>query len=209
MQHGELQWIRLALRTVFLEFGGRNAIEGAGPSHPHCLEWLRSQRAYYLRAGARELRYKQRLARAATVSSAVALVVVAAAAVPLALQFVQQSDVVHRWLPSIHVALDLRWVAQNQRLVTNLAGVPLALAGLIALLGRFYGEQRGFSENARRYQHMYVVFDYGLRRMHQIQKYGKGGDAPALLEQIGREALTEHANWLILHRERPFTFVHT
>jgi hypothetical protein len=28
-----------------------------------------------------------------------------------------------------------------------------------------------------------------------------------VLRELGREALSEHAEWLILHRDRPLTFV--
>jgi hypothetical protein len=65
-------------------------------------------------------------------------------------------------------------------------------------------QQRGFGENARRYQHMFKVFDAARRRLRE-----PGVDARRVLEQLGHEALSEHAEWLILHRDRPLTFVHT
>ncbi|HXW77342.1 MAG TPA: hypothetical protein VEJ20_08035, partial [Candidatus Eremiobacteraceae bacterium] len=57
-----------------------------------------------------------------------------------------------------------------------------------------------------RYQHMFHVFDFAKRRLARIREGGEG-NAAAVIEELGREALTEHANWLVLHRERPMTFV--
>jgi hypothetical protein len=84
------------------------------------------------------------------------------------------------------------------------AAMPAALGGMIALLIQFYSQQRGFTENARRYQHMYVVFAVAAERLQK-----KAGDPAAVLAELGHEALAEHADWLILHRERPLSFVHT
>jgi hypothetical protein len=88
--------------------------------------------------------------------------------------------------------------------LTYLATMPFALGGMLALLIRFYEQQRGFTENARRYQHMFTVFDAARRRLRD-----RIGDPRKVLEQLGHEALSEHAEWLILHRDRPLSFVHT
>jgi hypothetical protein len=89
-------------------------------------------------------------------------------------------------------------------LLTYWATVPAALGGMLAVLIRFYVQQRGFAENARRYQHMFVVFDGARRRLRD-----HAADRRRILELLGHEALAEHAAWLILHRDRPLTFVHT
>lgn len=203
MQQSELQWIRLALRTSYLVFGGSEAVANASPAHAICQEWVRGQRAYYLKAGRREAAEKARWSRFVVVCTGVAIVLVFLGAAPLGLAYA------HDKLSLMHFAFNTRWVHGHARLLSYLAGIPMAAAGTIALLVRFYGQQRGFSENIRRYQHMYVVFDFALRRMHRMLKNHADGQALAVLEELGREALAEHADWLVLHRERPLSFVHT
>ena len=104
--------------------------------------------------------------------------------------------------------MPLPWVTAHNDVVTYLATVPMALAGLMALLIRSFSEHEAYSENARRYQRMFVVFDFALRRLHKIRNRGYAGDAAAVIGELGHEALTEHADWLILHRERPLSVVH-
>lgn len=205
MQHNELQWIRMVLRTAYLVLGGRDEIREAGPSHAQCTAWIRSQRKYYRDSGTRELRNKVFYHRGAMIVGIVAAAVATIAAGLLGV------DALWRlvWpIAPMKVVPFLDWVDAQSNWLNYTATIPYAFAGMVALLSRFYAEQRGFNENARRYQHMYVVFDDALRRLHRISKYGLGGDGCGLLEELGREALAEHANWLILHRERPFTFVH-
>lgn len=100
------------------------------------------------------------------------------------------------------------WVTVHTDLVTYLATVPMALAGLMALLIRSFSEHEAYSESTRRYQRMFVVFDFAFRRLHKIHDRGYAGDLVAVIGELGHEALTEHADWLILHRERPLSFVH-
>jgi hypothetical protein len=90
-----------------------------------------------------------------------------------------------------------------QQLLAYGVAVPAPLLGGLALLVRFYAQQRGYSENARRYQHMYTVFAAARRKIDA----GSGSDAADVLAELGHEALSEQADWLILHRERPLRFV--
>jgi len=218
MQQSELQWIRLALRTAYLVQGGRDPVCDATPWHEHCKNWISGQRQYYLKAGRREQAKKKQITEITKAASISAVALVALAAVPLALAVLQGQSGHHIALQSVSLQLPhmtllppawREWINTHRALLTYLAAAPLPMAGMIALLLRFYGEQRGFIENIRRYQHMYVVFDFALRRLHRIQKYKADGDPSQLIEELGREALAEHANWLVLHRERPFTFVHS
>jgi hypothetical protein len=192
MQQGELAWIRLALRTAYLITEVGNARADESPGSEECTRWIDSQLAYYEKAGKREEAHLVR-ARRATVF------VVAAGAVisGVAASFIW--SISHGWLsgPTTHDAPLLQTL-------TYLATMPFALGGMLALLIRFYEQQRGFTENARRYQHMFTVFDAARRRLRDHI-----GDPRKVLEQLGHEALSEHADWLILHRDRPLSFVHT
>ncbi len=201
MQQSELQWIRLALRAASLIFGVRQ-VEAESPHHPQCLEWIRGQWRYYYAAARREAK-RERLYKGVTVAATglgIALSGAAGAALMVAggLAFGPLS---WRGVP-------IPWVAAHNELVAYLATVPMALAGLMALLIRAFSEHEAYGENARRYQRMFVVFDFALRRLHKIRNRGYAGDAAAVIGELGHEALTEHADWLILHRERPLSVVH-
>ena len=177
MQQSELEWIRLALRTAFLVTTVAAPEPGNPPSITASSEWIDGQIRYYEAVGKREQANMGR-AHKAMVWSAAGGAVVSAAAAAAGWAFG------HSWA---------YWTT-----------MPIALGGMIALIIRFYVQQRGFGENARRYQHMFTVFDAARRRLRE-----PGADARKVLEQLGHEALSEHAEWLILHRDRPLTFVHT
>lgn len=192
MQQSELAWIRSALRTAYLITGSATAKPDASPSDPECSRWIEGQIDYYERAGEQEAAHMAQAERAmrataiggATISGAAALAAWA---------------VSHHWLSS-PVALGTSTIGA----LTYWAAMPVALGSMLALLIRFYVQQRAFAENARRYQLMFTVFDAARRRLRE------GRDDPRrILEQLGHEALSEHAEWLILHRDRPLTFVHT
>jgi hypothetical protein len=186
MQRGELQWIRLALRTAYLLYIFDQPTPGASPDHPGCASWIDGQRAYYRRAGQREQRWVKVIG---IVSNAVFGAGIAAFASGLVLA--------HFAAPG---------TTGTEHVAKVLQTTPMAIGALLALLLRFYVQQRGYVENTRRYQHMFLVFDFARTRLAAILN-GYEGSPSALLEELGREALVEHANWLILHRERPLTFI--
>lgn len=192
MQQSELEWIRLALRTAYLITGAGAACADDSPAHQACIGWIDSQLAYYERAGKREQENVQRAERAILIAAVTGGALSAIAAI---LVWALSKN----WLP-VPAGQD----AMVLHILTYFVAVPIALGGMLAILIRFYFQQRGFTENARRYQHMFTVFDAARRRLRDHV-----GDPRKVLEQLGHEALSEQADWLILHRERPLTFVHT
>ncbi|HEY5096181.1 MAG TPA: DUF4231 domain-containing protein [Candidatus Eremiobacteraceae bacterium] len=192
MQQGELAWIRLALRTAYLITDVGTARADESPAHDECVRWIDNQLQYYEKAGKRE---EAHLARA---HRATVLVVAAGGAISAVAASLIWS-ISHGWLAALAAH-----EPQVNHMLTYLATMPFALGGMLALLIRFYEQQRGFTENARRYQHMFTVFDAARRRLRDHT-----GDPLKVLEQLGHEALSEHADWLILHRDRPLSFVHT
>jgi hypothetical protein len=192
MQQSELAWIRLALRTAYLITGIGVAQADDSPAHPESIRWIDGQIDYYEAAGKREEANLHRAERAT--------VAVAAAGFALsAIAFIFGWMLAHHMVPA-----NFAPPASMQGSLAYWETMPLALGSLLALIIRFYAQQRGFTENARRYQHMFTVFDAAKRRLRD-----QHGDPRKVLEQLGHEALSEHAAWLILHRERPLSFVHT
>jgi hypothetical protein len=84
----------------------------------------------------------------------------------------------------------------------------LVVAGGLMLA---YKERQFFAEQSRQYERMYGLFRNALTVLHQIMESSDPSlDATrrrTLIEPIlltlGREALSENASWLILHRARP------
>jgi hypothetical protein len=74
-----------------------------------------------------------------------------------------------------------------------------------------YKERRFFAEQSRQYERMYGLFRNAFTILHQIvESKDPAMDAKArtaliepILLTLGREALSENASWLILHRARP------
>jgi hypothetical protein len=192
MQQSELEWIRLALRTAYLTTAVASACIEESPAHPEYARWIDGQLTYYETVGKREAKHLQRARQAM-------LVVAVGGGALSAVAAIVAWALSHHWLtvPAAQYVTVLHTLAYW-------ATMPVALGGMLALLIRFYVQQRGFTENARRYHHMFTVFDAAKRRLREHV-----GDPRKVLEQLGHEALSEHAEWLILHRERPLTFVHT
>ncbi|MBL8769623.1 MAG: hypothetical protein JNL94_19790, partial [Planctomycetes bacterium] len=89
----------------------------------------------------------------------------------------------------------------------------LILTGVVLLCGGLalaWSERSFHGEDARRYGAMEQLFLCADRRLAElIPQYAEKGDKHVLDEihdvlfQLGREALDENAEWLILHRTRP------
>jgi hypothetical protein len=184
MQQSELQWIRMALRTAYLLYvSGEPECDGS-PANPAFTEWCDEQWHFYRNRALQQDRVAARYEWTGAAAMIAALIVTVVATAALAAGSAQSAGAV--------------W--------DRLATAPLAIAALGALLMRFYVEQRGYRENVRRYQHMFIIFDLAKRRLAASADPER---SLQLAHELGREALTEHANWLMLHRQRPLSFVHS
>ncbi|HTU68898.1 MAG TPA: hypothetical protein VMF11_01140 [Candidatus Baltobacteraceae bacterium] len=181
MQQDELSWIRMALRTIYLLYVHDSHLE----KNPAAVSgWIDDQRTYYANATHRQ----QQLARRYIVLGRMLTFLALAFSIPAAVALLMKYP--GPWTPS-------------------LTSVPVAVAALAALLLRFYVQQRGFQENARRYHHMLFVFDYAQRRIAGMDSTSPKDAYDKTVGDLGKEALAEHASWLVLHRERPLNFVAT
>jgi predicted membrane channel-forming protein YqfA (hemolysin III family) len=81
--------------------------------------------------------------------------------------------------------------------------VGMATFALIAALLHTFRERRGFAEQHKQYQRMAAVFERANARLLELLRAGEQRRAQLVLSELGREALAEHGDWLLLHRERP------
>jgi len=92
------------------------------------------------------------------------------------------------------------------KLKTDTAEFLIAGIGMTAVVGgllHYYAEKRAFSEHAKQYNRMAIIFRNAAERLsnfHYPEDYEK---AASLIKELGIEALAENGDWVLLHRERP------
>jgi hypothetical protein len=201
MQESELQWIRMALRYFYLLYCEERAYAEASHEHPVCQDWIGSQWRYYYRAQRRQVVVKHVLERvgfaaillgvASTIASAVVLTANGILGCALSAGFCHQA------MPIPRKTFDM---------LTQLLTEPLVLAAVLGALFAHISEKRNLAANARRYERMFRVFDRARADLRAIRE-GKPGDPSNVLYELGRAALAEHADWLIMKRDRPIKVI--
>lgn len=79
----------------------------------------------------------------------------------------------------------------------------LVLTALAGTLLHAYADKRAFAEHARRYRRMGDVFAAARIRLDELKaQSAPAHETQAVVLELGREALAEHADWVLLHRER-------
>jgi hypothetical protein len=66
-----------------------------------------------------------------------------------------------------------------------------------------YIEKRAFSQEMKQYTRMGSLFARAEREVRKLLKQQNYEQAKHVIEQVGKEALAENGDWVILHRERP------
>lgn len=79
----------------------------------------------------------------------------------------------------------------------------MALAPALGAIFNAYTEQRGFSQHAKQYGRMSGLFGIAKDRLQKLINAGNYSSTMKLIEELGKEALAENGDWVILHRERP------
>jgi len=188
MHQSELQWIRLALRTVDLVEPVHH-LPADQRSDEACRRWLDGQWGFYQRTRVREDLRSRRI-------DSTSKVLIAIGAVSAALAWLLPEAVAH--LHQRELAVQAVWFRLHGQTVFTLCSAYAAI--LTAYGGKF-----GFATNAKRYERMFLVFDVVKRRIAKLPPES-AHEAEAILMETGREALVEHADWLLQRRERPLTF---
>ena len=178
-QRSELDWIRIAIRNCMLPIARTAADQYEG----RVLEftsnhWVERQLDYYERTAQQKQQMDSRSSRIAKTLVAMAL----GASVVLASGHAFISE--NRWL---HNSFTIGIV------------LMLAIAGAV----KGYSEKLAFGEEAKQYCRMAIIFRRchdevpALIRSHELTS------ARAALVDLGKEALRENADWVLLHLSRP------
>jgi hypothetical protein len=190
MQETELRWIRMVLRTICLLDAPKPRadapIAAVVPRTNATLEgvrsWVRGQCEYFKAAARREARARRGYDLVATVVSGLCGFVGLVAG----LSFITSriGHAVQHWL---------------------VLGTSLGVL-FVVLLHR-YMESRSYQVNAERYGRMAILFQRAreaLERPDLSQERGL-----ALTRELGRDALAEQAEWLLIRRTQPLSIVET
>jgi hypothetical protein len=83
--------------------------------------------------------------------------------------------------------------------------IVVAIAVLAAAAAMIHGyiEKLALAAQVKRYQRMRRLFQSALRLLDGQRAGGTPADARIVLRELGREALEENADWVMLHRDRP------
>lgn len=202
MQEGDLQWIRMALRFFYLIFCEDSASPDAAYDRSFSEDWVRSQWRYYRRASRRDARKKQLLDRVALAALGFGFACTGVALGVLTSQGLERCALLGTACPP---SLELARYPYFD-LFTNLLTVPVAMAVVLGAIFSSYAEKQNLESNVRRYERMFRVFDRARHALHAVER-GEPGNPREIIYDLGCAALVEHADWLIMRRDRPMKVV--
>ncbi len=195
-QRSELDWLRTAIRVwnIADEGTSRAPSPAAVPDRARRLHlvlqhWVIDQAKYFDKSARRDHAVLENYERIIKVLVWAGLLLAALLAFLLALPnpWCEQAQAVleqHKWLHGLLLVL---------------LTLPLAVAGLL----HSYVGKRALSEHTKQYERMRRVFKQAENQLGQMLADAKTGAAANLLTELGREALEENGDWVMLHRERP------
>ena len=208
-QRGELEWIRNALRVWNISTDADDINDLATNSTlPDAQQlqndlsqvranWVEDQSKYYAHKARHEHEQleadEQRIQRLLGLSVGLTILLALTLTLPILLP-----------LPLL-VALK-HWV--EIPLVHGIIMIVIIMLAVCAGLLHTYNQQKARAEHAKQFGRMSVLFDTANRRLEALLAKDKYEDAQDLIRELGREALLENGDWVLLHRERPLEVPH-
>jgi hypothetical protein len=202
-QPNELDWIRHALKNVWLlgegTQGEANA-NAAAPNRPAVLKfWVIDQRDWYRRKAKRQLKSVRRRER---VSRNALLIAVGWSILIPAIILIHTP-----WWHIPGPVHETSGASASSNWLYEALHVLLAVPALIAGAYRLWIEQAGYEEQSREYRSM--ERELTLKATALEANLNSPDAAQELLLQLGVAALSENGRWLLLHRERPLEVMAT
>lgn len=181
-QIGELSWIRLAL------FGWNVPHVSPAPVSPPEINyvqsaWVKGQGIWYADKSGEFNRLVNKRAMYVMILMIVS-VVIALLLIPMSLL---KQEISHDLFEIISIALIV------------LTGTTLVSAAVL----HGYTEKQALAEQSKQYEHMGHIFLTSYSDIECLHDAGYVSDVTEKLFILGKEALTEHCDWLIMHRARP------
>jgi hypothetical protein len=98
------------------------------------------------------------------------------------------------------------WLAEYSTVHHTLI-VFLTLPPVAAALLHSYLEKAAFSEHFKQYTRTHAIFSNAEERLRELIREDKYSEAQQAIEALGKEALVENGDWVLMHRERPLEMV--
>lgn len=185
-QHGELDWIRHALRMWALPFSEESKSKAMFDTASETErwkallnDWVVSQNNYFTRSSVRENLKVQKANMWARVCLMFGFSLIA-------FNLIYQYFIGHTALP----------------VFLYISSVTPIAAGL--LYG--YTEKRALADHVKQYERMANLFSRAQVHLEQLISDEQYDEARKLIFDLGKEALKENGRWVITHRERPIEF---
>jgi len=199
-QRGELGWIQNGLRIwhrLSIDLTPVSSEDLARGLDLTRKFWIQEQRKYFVGKAHREHHQLERdegvIARLIGLSAAMVLALTLVLVLPLL-------------MPSAPLEAAKHWIeAEWPHGITMLLIVLLAVSG--GLLHGF-NQQQARAEHAKQFGRMSVLFDNAAKRLENPNFSGDDAASRRLIRALGREALAENGDWVLLHRERPLEVPH-
>ena len=81
--------------------------------------------------------------------------------------------------------------------------VAVALAPILGGLLIGYVEKRAHADHAKQYERMSILFNNASVHLKELIDANNLERASRLIVELGREALAENGDWVLIHRDRP------
>jgi len=182
-QIGELDWLRIILRTMMLPLKQTLPNTGAGIKVVQKM-WIRDQKNYFQEKFHALTKKSRGLRRFETPWILVPVALWAA--------FKIWDSTINLW-----------WCEQSHRNSLYLTAVMLgfAIISVVVAAALSYNRIMGYSQNAARYYRMVPMFVQASELLDQLNTTGKLGRQRKVIRELGREALAENAEWLLQQQE--------
>jgi hypothetical protein len=182
---GELGWIRYALRVSSLSLRGKkigqsyNSDGEFGKRFVLVVEkWVKEQHRWFT---AKSIESHAKSARLEKTANLFFLLGLLSAITMFAIEAMQ---------------LELPFLSHAMTLVVLMT---LAFSGVL----HGYKEKMVFSEEAKQYSRMADFYELAISEIQKLNPDDYGHRGIAILKELGKEALAENGDWLLLHRSRP------
>lgn len=199
-QRSELDWICSAIRAWTIpneaETRALLATENREPLNALKLvlqHWLTDQADYFVRVAERDHKKLERSEPYVRALLRIGLAVTVLVVVALLIS------------PWRHETSEL---IEEHHKIHGLLLTLISLPAIGAALLHGYIEKKALSEHSKQYSRMSMIFSNAQERLSQLIKDEQYAQARNLIEELGKEALEENGDWVLLHRERPLEVPH-
>ncbi len=182
-QIGELDWLRVILRTMMLPLKQELPKNGGGLAEVHG-GWVKDQENYFVKKF-RDLTTKSKHFECLKTPLII---------VPIALWATFKL-----WDSTINSIWCMNSHCNSLVLTTVMLGFALLSLAVASMLS--YNRLMGNSQNAARYYRMVPIFAQASDLLEKLKTTGKQDRQREVIRELGREALAENAEWLLQQQE--------